>query len=111
MHLLAHLSIGGKFHWLALFLRQAPRHLLHFAMFLDGSHGQTGRQQIQPPDALLEGGMQGRLAAEPPIGQTAAGAEPTRPVDEARKRWRRDARPTDLMGLHCSGTTRSSSRE
>src|SRR5207249_6294257 len=39
MHFCAYLSIGGKFHWLALFLRQAHRHLLHFGMLPDRRHG------------------------------------------------------------------------
>lgn len=86
MHLLAHLSIGGKFHWLALLLQQTHRHLLHFGMLPDRGHGQTGRQQIQPPDALLEGGMHGRRAAVAAIRHTGNGAKQLRPLDEARKR-------------------------
>jgi hypothetical protein len=34
----------------------------HFCMLMDGGHRQAGRQQIQPPDALLEGRVHGRLA-------------------------------------------------
>src|SRR2546421_9224947 len=56
-------------------------------MLSDRGHSETGRQQIQPTDTLLEGWAHGRFSGVTTIGHTGDAASQLRSFDEARKRW------------------------
>ena len=82
----AHLVVGGQLDRDASILRSARSHLPHFCMLMDSGHRQAGRQQIQPPDALLEGRVHGRRAAVAAMRHTGHLTSFAGPLDEARER-------------------------
>jgi hypothetical protein len=65
-----HLVIGGKFDGSTSIVLQARRELPHFSLLMNRGNFQADGQQIQPPDALLEGGVWSSRALAP-VGPTS----------------------------------------